>query len=292
MNVPFMLIKPKKHDFRFLPFLSEKISFAFPGIKYDIENARVGMSTQAYVSASLLNSMIMGLIFSVIITLKFLKEKPMLQAILSGVGLGFCILILWMMLLLFYPRIIAGKKAEDIDNNLIFALKDLHLQVGAGVNLYHAILNVSISGYGPVSEEFKQIIQRVETGTPLDKSLEEMARETKSKFLQKTVWQLVNSLRAGASLKETLESLITDLKSEQYAKIKEYGQELNMMILMYLLFAIAIPSIGATLLIVLSGFGTGGGVKEVTFIMFGLISMIIQVVLITFIKSRRPAITF
>ncbi len=292
-TVPLLIFKPGSKQTVILPWLSEKIALFFPGLKYDIEQADIEMSAQRYSSLAILNALAFGSLLAGILFIAFHFSKgeaiqaASIKAITTGLEFSFVILLV----LLLYPRIIAGKKAEAIDNSLIFALKDLHLQSSAGVNLYHAIVNVSGAGYGEVSKEFALAVQRIETGMALEKSLEQMALETKSHHLKKTLWQLINSMRAGASIKETLSSLITELKSEQYAKIREYGQELNMMILMYLLFAIAIPSIGATMLIVLSGFG-GGGITQATFISFGAISMTIQIVLITFIKSRRPAITF
>ncbi|MEK6967878.1 MAG: type II secretion system F family protein [Nanoarchaeota archaeon] len=292
-KVPLLIINPKNKNFVFLSPISSRIALLFPGLKFDLQQAGLQMDTLKYASLSLLNSIIIGNLFGLVlfVTLYVSKKEVLSVAIAKSIGLGLAFTMLILLINLIYPRIIAGKKAEDIDNNLIFALKDMHLQVGAGVNLYLAIVNVSMSGYGAVSKELGEAVIRIETGSPIEKSLERMAHNSKSRHLQKTLWQMVNALKAGASLKETLASIITDLKAEQYSKIREYGQELNMMILMYLLFAIAIPSIGATLLIVLSGFG-GQGISPATFISFGVGSMVIQITLITFIKSRRPAISF
>ncbi|HLD19179.1 MAG TPA: type II secretion system F family protein [Candidatus Nanoarchaeia archaeon] len=292
-RVPLLIINPKSKSFTFLSPVSEKIALIFPGLKFDLQQAAIERNANSYASVALLNSTVFGALLGCLlfITFYFSKKELLNVAISKSLGIALAFFLLILLILLMYPKIIAGKKAEDIDNNLIFALKDLHLQVGAGVNLYHAIVNVSQSGYGAVSKEFEQAVINIEISMPMEIALERMAKHSKSHHLQKTLWQMVNALKAGASLTDTLASIITELKSEQYSRIKEYGQELNMMILMYLLFAIAIPSIGATLLIVLSGFG-GQGVKPATFISFGIISMAIQLTLITFIKSRRPAISF
>ncbi len=292
-RVPLLILNPKDKNFSFLAPISSRFVLFFPGLKYDLQQAALDMDPQRYASLATLNATFFsGILSSLLFITFFISKHDALQiALAKSLGIGFSFFMLIALILLMYPRIIAGKKAEDIDNNLIFALKDLHLQVGAGVNLYYALVNVSKSGYGAVSMEFEHAINRIETGTPMEQALEMMSTQSKSHHLQKTIWQVVNALRAGASIKDTLSSIITDLKAEQYARIRGYGQELNMMILMYLLFAIAVPSIGATLLIVLSGFG-GEGISPATFISFGVGSLIVQFVLITFIKSRRPAISF
>jgi flagellar protein FlaJ len=197
--------------------------------------------------------------------------------------------LLFLIVLARYPRVLAGKKAEQLDKNLIFALKDLSLQVSSGVSLYNALVNVSNSGYGLVSREFGKAAKSVYAGVPMNTALENMAIESKSEYLRKTIWQLVNTLKAGASLKGALQSIIRDLTSDQRAKISSYAKELGLWSLVYMLFAVAIPTIGATMMIVLSSFA-GIGITKGIFILFLAITLVVQYILIGLIRTRRPMV--
>ena len=87
--------------------------------------------------------------------------------------------------LLRYPRILSGKTAELIDKHLVFALKDLLLQINSGVTLYNGLVNVVKEGYGQASKELEKVAKDVSCGIPIDKALEKMALQTKSEFLRK-----------------------------------------------------------------------------------------------------------
>ena len=143
-------------------------------------------------------------------------------------------------------------RAELIEKNLVFALKDLSIQITSGVPTYNAFVNVAKSNYGSISKEFENIAKNVNSSVPLSKALEESAIKSGSEYYKKTMWQLINTMRAGASLKGALKTIINELSLDQKTKIKSYAQELNLWSLIYLLFAVAIPTIGLTLIIILS----------------------------------------
>jgi len=48
------------------------------------------------------------------------------------------------------PKVQARKIAENIDRDLVFALKDMQLQISSGVPLYDAMRNVAQADYGRV----------------------------------------------------------------------------------------------------------------------------------------------
>jgi len=229
--------------------------------------------------------------FSLFFFLSFkIQLKELSNSLLFGLSAGFGIFFLIFIVLQYFPRIISGKKAEQIDKNLVFCLKDLLLHVTSGTSLYNAFVNVSKSGYGDVAKEFGKVSKKVNSGTPMSKALERLAFKSKSQYLKRASWQLINTIKAGASVELAIESIIKDLILEQREKIKAYGHELNLWGLIYLLFAVAIPTIGSTMLIILSSFG-GLGLTQTTFVMFMVFCFIIQTILIGFIKSRRPLVT-
>lgn len=260
-----------------------------PGLRYDLQESDLAVAPEDYAAAALLNSLVLFFLFGVLFVALGLVRGMSVAAALAGLAYAVPLFFLFIGVLLRYPRILAGKKAELIDKHLIFALKDLLLQISSGVTLYAALVNVGNAGYGAASREFESVARAVSTGTPVDKALERMALASTSEFLRRTTWQLISTLKAGASLQGALRSLIDDLTLDQRDRIQTYARELNLWSLLYLLFAVAVPTIGATLLVILSSFA-GIGVTKGVFIAFLALSFLVQLVLIGFVKTRRPLV--
>lgn len=263
----------------------------FPDIKCNIEKTDMDFSSEEYIGLSFLNSLFFFLLFfALLFILNFtVRDKPFQQSLLISLGLALFIFVIFVFVMLRYPKILAGKKAEEIDKNMVFALKEMLMQITSGITLYYAMLTISKGKYGMISKEFERTTKRIHTGTPLDMALEEMALSSESAFLRKSIWQLVNTFKAGASLEGALKALIRDLTMAQRTRIRDYAHELNLWSMIYMLFAVAVPTIGATMLVVLSSFG-GAGVTQSSFIVFLVVCFLVQIALIGFIKSRRPMV--
>ena len=271
--------------------LSKKISNFTVGLRYDLEEAGIPLSDKDYVSQALVNSLFFFFIFFFLISYlnRYVRGSTARASLIQGAVYGIVIFSLLFYTLIRYPKIMAGKKAELIDKYLLFALKDLKLQITSGVTLYNGLVNISKAGYGLASIEFGDVARSVNTGTPIEKALEKMAVSSKSEFLRRMTWQLINTLKAGASVEGALSTLIRDLTIDQRDKIKRYSHELNLMVLIYMLFAVAVPTIGATLLVILSSFA-GFGITRTFFIIFIVICLMVQTIIIGFVKSRRPVV--
>ncbi len=263
-----------------------------PGLKYDLIKADYNISAADYVGFSFFNSAFLSSLSLIILfLLSFLITKRTLyHSAAIGIIAALGIFILFFIAMLRYPSIEAGKISEKIDKNLVYGLKDLLLQVSSSIPLHNAVANVAAANYGQISVEFGKATKNIKTGMPLADALEKMAIETKSKFLKRAVWQMVNSIRSGTSMKGALQTVIQELMNEQKNSIKNYAKELNLWTLIYMLFAVAIPSIGGTLLIVLSSFA-GAGISKASFVFFLVFGFMVQIALIEFINSRRPAIS-
>ena len=292
-KIPLMIISPETAKKITKPFigLSYIVARLFSGLRYDLKQTDIDLDEGEYIAASLINSFLFFILFfALLFALSFkIQLKEVREALIISLASSLGIFILIMFVLVRYPKIIAGKKAEQIDKNLIFALKDMLLEISSGVSLYNALVNISKAGYGDISTELAKVAQAVNTGTSMEKALEKLAIESKSEYLRRTSWQLINTLKAGASLKGALKSIIDDLTIDQRAKIRDYAHELNLWSLVYMLFAVAIPTIGSTLLVILSSFAAVGLTKA-SFILFLVLCFIVQYILIGLIKARRPIV--
>jgi archaeal flagellar protein FlaJ len=289
-HVPLMLLPKRLTSLLSRPFrhFSQKLAKIFHSLQFDLQESDIGLSANEYIGHSLVNSIFIFFVFWSVFTVLFLVQQTG-SALLSIAYSGIIFIIIFYTLLR-YPAILAGKKAELIDKHLIFALKDLLLQVSSGVSLYNALVNIAKGGYGQASKEFEKVARAVNTGTPIEKALEKMAIESKSEFLRRTTWQLINTLKAGASVKGALSTIIESLTMDQRDRIRNYARELNLWSLLYLLFAVVIPSLGATMLVILASFA-GFGVTKGIFVIFIGFSFAIQLILIGFVKTRRPMVS-
>ncbi|MFW6013748.1 MAG: type II secretion system F family protein [Nanoarchaeota archaeon] len=276
-----------------LGFLSAFLNKLFPSLEKNLITSDMGVKKDEYAILTFLNAL-GWLIFSsafLFFLIVALDARTVEDAAYFSLGLGFFLFLLIFVITVRYPGVVSGKEAELIEGNLIFALKDLLLKVSAGTQLYDALVAVANSNYGQVSKQFERVAKQVQSGRPLDKALESMALRTSSEYMKRTVWQLVNVLKSGSNLKIALKIVISEQMQNHKEKIRSYAQELNLWSLIYMIFAVAIPTIGLTMMLILTTFA-GFEVTEGFFIAFACLCLFIQYAIIGLIQSRRPAINF
>jgi len=293
--IPLMIISPSicKLFARPIVRIFGSVRKKFKNFTKDLQSTDLTYSTEEYLAYTFINSLFWFLLLAPLFFILSYRvnEKPFVEALTLGLAAGGGMFLVFFILLLRYPKILAGKKAEAVEQNLVYALKDLLLQITSGVSLYSAMINISLADYGQVSKEFHKLAREVKGGKSMIDAMESLALTTKSSYFKKVCWQLVNTIKAGASVQNALRTIIDELLLVQKTKIRDYAQELNLWALLYMLFAVAIPTIGATMLVILSSFA-GLAINQGTFIFFVVMSLCIQVVLIGFIKTRRPHVTF
>ena len=292
MRVKFVLFsieQAKRFNKRSL-VIGDFLKKVFVGIKYDLKKAELGIEAKEYLTAAFFSATIYGLAFFVIGTgLIFLRDGTIEAVFPINFLIGFVFFVLFFFLHIIYPGLIAKRIAFGIDQNLIFALKSMYIQVKSGVPLFNSIKNIANSDYGIVSKEFRTIIQEIVSGTSEAKAIEKMALRTKSEYLKKAAWQIITSIKSGASIAGALETTINTLTTNQLRAIKSYSAELNLWILMYLLLAAAIPTLGITFLIILSSMG-GTNITQEYVIGIIFFAFVVQIVLIGFVKNRKPKV--
>ncbi|MBI5224989.1 type II secretion system F family protein [Candidatus Micrarchaeota archaeon] len=285
--------------------LGSKIGNMIPGLKFDLQEAGYVASVGEYTAAALANSFFYSLTLFLILSFALLIRATSSNAFPVDVSnesivslfltlklafaSAFAFFFMFFFFFLFYPKVEARKIAENVDRDLIYALKDMQLQISSGVSLYDALANVSKSDYGRVSREFEIAVKDISAGGAEDKALEKIAERTESEFMRKTIWQMLTSLRAGTPVDGALKNTIASLNNHQRQQIKEFSSELNVLSLLYMLFAVAIPGLGSTLLIVLSSFG-GIKVNELFYVAIISSCFFVEAIIIGFIRSRRPAV--
>jgi len=188
-----------------------------------------------------------------------------------------------------YPNVIVKRRVRSIDRNLLFVLRTILVQIRSGVPIFDTFVSIAAGDYGEISLEFKGVIEKVRAGKPVIESLEELTVRNPSIYFRRALWQLVNALKSGSDVGDNLENVISALSKEQIVEIREYQSTLNPLAMMYMMIAVIVPSLGITVMIVLSTFpGMEVVGNEDTFwaLLAGVTFM--QFMFMSVIKSKRP----
>jgi flagellar protein FlaJ len=293
-HVPFMIINPSycKRRLGYMRNLGKSLSEKFPNLKNNLKTLGVDAEPGDYMLSALMSALFLSVLFAVLVfALSHYMENPMDRSLLTAIGTLVGMFVLILFIFIKYPSIQAKKKAQEIDKHLMFALKDLLLHTASGASLYNALVSVARSNYGEASEVFHGVAKEINSGTSTDMAFERLAKRTESEYLKKVLWQLVNTLRAGGNLKDALSTIVRELITTQRANIVGYANELNLWSLIYMIFAVAAPTIGLTMMIILVSF-VDIGINKAAMLMFIALTLMIQIDIISLIKSRRPMVEF
>ena len=268
--------------------LGNRIVAFYPSIRYDLRDVGVELSAEQFGTITLFSALGWAVIFTVLSAILIgISSSPLPVKILVPFLAFIVSLLLFLVLHLAYPRMLADNIAKQEDRELIFVMRDVLIQISSGIPLFTVIENVGDTDYNYIGPEFREVAARVRGGAPLLDELEAMAIRTRSEYLKKTTWQLVTAIRSGANLTATLKSVVSNLVEYQFSLSRSFNAELNFIILIYLMAAAVLPTIGTTVLVIFSVFGLLGVSPELFIGVFAL-SFIGQIAIIGYVRSKRP----
>jgi len=275
-----------KHIKYFLP-PAQKFRALVPTLEEDLAGARMDKEPEYFLAECLAKSTQISFALGIsIIAAAIIMDNSFLtqMGVLS-------IPLLWLLLSITFsyrPRVKANKTARELEKDLPYAIRHILIEVQSGIGLYEAMTAVT-TDYGEASREFNRIVSDVKGGKSQVEALEDSIERNKSMMYQRTMWQMINSLKSGADLSKTLETMVDAMVEEQKLKVQNYGEDLNPLILMYLMLAVIFPSLGATLMIVMSSF-TGFSLSNNLFMgMLGLLG-VFQLFFLNLVKTKRPEV--
>lgn len=263
-----------------------RVARQFPYLKIDMRQAGLSFEEEEYGAMMLFICMfyaLFGFFITLVLGLKFFPDKALIAAPTAGL---LCAILILVQLSL-YPKMVVKRKVRDTEKNLVFALRTILVEIRSGVSLFDAINMIGNGSYGEVSTEFRKALEKINTGSLEDEALEEIATDNPSTFFRRTIWQLVNGLKAGSDISDIMASLVETLMKEQMIQIRDYGGKLRMLSLVYMMLGVIIPALGITFLIILSSFPQIGVGELLFWVLFWGIG-IAQFMYIGVIKSSRP----
>ncbi|MCX6799008.1 MAG: type II secretion system F family protein [Candidatus Diapherotrites archaeon] len=283
------------------PFMRYGAGFSkiMPGLKNKLESAGIDVDEREYGAIMVFLTIFYFAFFTLLFSMVFIRigpieslpkelqtgAGPIILGVIGGIVMGMMMFVQMIM----YPTMLVRKKGRDLERNLVFALRATLVQLKSGVSLFDCMNTVAKGNYGAVSSEFGRAVDKMNTGTPVDETLEQMAERNPSHFFRKALWQMVNGMKAGADVSSVMSETVASMLREQKIAISRYGSQLKLLSLMYMMIGVIMPALGLTFLIVLGSFPQ---IKIDEMMFWALLALItvMQFMYVGIIKSRRPNI--
>jgi archaeal flagellar protein FlaJ len=249
-----------------------------PDLKNKLVQARMGDDPEYYIKKTLNSAMFCTLAF-MFIFFGFLQTPKVLFA-------APIIFIISFSYFLRFVDVRIQKVNRGIAQEIIFAGRFLIIELQSGVPLYNSFINLA-KNYEISGKFFAEIVEKVNLGTTMEDALNEAINTSPSPELRKVLWQVLNSMKTGADVASSLNAVIDQIVRQQQIDVKEYGRKLNPMAMFYMMIAVIVPSLGTTMVIVLSTF-VGFSLPLPFLIMFAVLIGLVQFMFFAAIKSSRP----
>ena len=230
--------------------LIRRIASFYPNLKKDMRIAHVKKTPEEFVYANFRFSVPFSLGLTVLFF--FVADKAALP--LAALPLAF--IVMFFLVFNFAFLKLKGtivKRQKEIDREVLFAGQYLLIKLYSGKPLLNALIDTTKS-YGVASKYIKEIVDDIDTGSPIEQALENAMVYSPSEKFRKILFHINNALKLGIDVTKPLGAVLEEITREQETEIKRYGKKLNSMVIFYMLAAIVIPSIGMTLFIVISSF--------------------------------------
>ncbi len=258
-----------------------------PNLKRELKIAHIPKTPEQFVKDNMRLAVMLAGLFSVLAFFFFSKQMgfrvvPMMIAAFAAV------FVLFNFFLLQTPKGVIKKREKEINKEVLFAGRYLLVKMESGTPLFNSLIDASRS-FGISSKYFREIVDDINTGTPIEVALETAREYNASEKFKKVLWQILAALKTGTDVTGALRSTLKSIASEQMIEIKEYGKKLNSLMLFYMVIACIGPSLGVAMFIIIASFLQLEIGKPVIFAaLFGLV--IIQGFFIVMINASRPAV--
>lgn len=264
-----------------------RVSKSFPMLKMKIKQAGMDDKPEEFVKKTFISAFYMTTGIAMFFFLLLAKLNVFKSVLLLAVPVIFMLMFLYMIKL---PDMKISRKERSISKEIVFAGRFLIIELESGVPLYNAMVNVS-KNYDVLGKYFKEITDKVDLGTSMEDALNEAVEFIPSNDFRKILWQIINSIRTGSDIAKSLYSVMEQITKDQITEVNKYGKKLNPLAMFYMIVAVILPSLGMTMLIILSSFIQFQLSLTVLIALAGFLGFV-QFMFISLVKFSRPAIEF
>lgn len=272
------------------------VAHIMPNFALELEQADIEIEPQEFVAMGLITAIFYFFLLSIVISFLVIIAKyrevitvDWASALLIGPGLGLVFAFLVLLQVTQYPKIQIKRKIRNLEQNLIFGLRTITVQIRSGVTLFDALSLIADGNYGALSTEFRKSVDEINTGVAEEDALQRSALRNPSLFYRRAIWQIVNGMKAGADITKVLSELVNSMTKEQVIQIKKYGASLRLLSLIYMMLGVIIPALGLTFMIILSTFPQIPITPELLWGFLGFL-VLSQFMFLGLLKSKRPSL--
>jgi archaeal flagellar protein FlaJ len=258
-----------------------------PALKLKLKKAGMNYRPEEFVKRTIMTSFYMTTGIVVSFGLVMAKLEAFKGIMVAFVPIIFFALFAYMLRL---PEARISRKEKEIGREIVFAGRHLIIELESGVPLYNALANIS-KNYEVIGVYFKEIVDKIDLGTSMEDALTEAVEYIPSDNFRRLLWQILNSIRTGADISKSLQLVLEQISREQTIEVNKYGRKLNPLAMFYMIIAVILPTLGITMLIVLSSFVEFELSLTVLLVIAGLLAFV-QFMFLSIIKFSRPAIEF
>ncbi len=190
------------------------------------------------------------------------------------------------------PLVMIRKRQRELDREVLFAGRYLQVKLQSGKPLLNALTEAAGS-YGVAGKYFKEIVDDINIGTPIEKALENAMKYSPSQRFKKILFQVNNALKIGINVGDSLTNVLDEIATEQLLDIKEYSEKLSSLSLFYMMGAIVLPSLGTAMLAVIGsliGFLTDNESAKYIFALICVFLIVLQGIFMMVFKSIRLSV--
>ena len=245
------------------------------------------ISPTAFIARSLKSSAMYSLMLSILGAFPLVKAgfSPVLAVFIFPISF----LIMYNMQLKI-PKATIKKRGKEMDNEVLFASRYLLVKIASGRPLFNALIDASES-YGVASKYFKEIVDNITFGTPIEKALEDAVELSPSTGFKKVLFQILNALKTGTDVTRSLQNTIEEIEDGQALEIERYSKKLSSIAMFYMLLAIVIPSLGLTMFVIITAL-LSIKLSAAVYIVLAVFIAMTQMFFISVFKSIRPSVNF
>ena len=201
------------------------------------------------------------------------------------------ILIISISLIKLFPKIKEENRKKKIMKNLPYALRQISIQLKAGIGLYDALKGIADDqNYGELSKEFQITLEEIHYGTSNVDAFKNLSKRINKPIMTKVANQIIRTLINGGNLANTLNIIADETTANMKLKYKEYSEKLNSIMLLYMFIAVLMPVI-IFVMIIAATTVMGSIIKpELILILYLIFFPMIIAFMILLIKRMEPTL--
>lgn len=261
------------------------IARRFTNLHKVLQQAHINLTPEQFVRKNLTLSFYISLTFTILLFFLFDKMAVPLGILLFILPILFFFVFMFLMNT---PRVYIRKREREINQEVLFAGRYILVKLDSGVPLFNALIDATKS-YGIAGKYFKEIVDDINLGTPIEVALKKARESSPSKYFKLILSELITSLKTGVDVAVPLRGILQQITKEQMLEIKEYSKKLNAFMLLYLVVGAVLPSLGMTMVLVFAGFlGMDFGSSFIFIVLF--ILAVLQFMFLSMFRSIRPTV--